>query len=186
MPSDCQIVLPQKDLFRSGEATGVLRPQTLRSTAVNAEEGVLRLSWGACYLDREERETDDVGSLCFVSSKLSLEEAAAADRLFERRRRRNTPTDRWTDVGERCGERGTDTAARRSSRLSVDDCSWFTAFFLTSGKRAPPPPPPRDRGREGEKGILFVTHAVGPAGGPLRLAMAEGGEDTDRRVVVGR
>ena len=101
MLSDCQIVLPQKDLFRSGEATGVLRPQTLRSTAVNAEEGVQRLSWGACYLDREERETDDVGSLCFVSSKLSLEEAAAADRLFERRRRRrNTPTDRPTSVSD--------------------------------------------------------------------------------------
>ena len=83
---------PQKN-SSSGEATGVLRPLTPRGTAVNAEEGVQRLSCGACYLDREERETDDVGSLCFVSSELSLEEAAAADRLFERRRRRNTPTD---------------------------------------------------------------------------------------------
>ena len=67
--------------------------------------------------------------------------------------------------------------------MSVDDCSWFTAFFLTSGKRAPPPPP-RDRGREGEKGILFVTHAVGPAGEPLRFASAEGGEDTDCRAAA--
>ena len=42
--SDCQIVLPQKELSSGGEATGVLRPQALRSTAVNAEEGVQRLS----------------------------------------------------------------------------------------------------------------------------------------------
>ena len=49
-------------------------------------------------------------------------------RLFERRR--NTPT-------TAAAAAQTQRRSRSSVALSVNDCSWFTAFFPTSGERTP-------------------------------------------------
>ena len=102
-------------------------------------------------MDREERETDDVGSLCFVSSKLSLEEAAAADRLFERRRRRNTPTDRPTAASDAANaaqtQRRAAVVAVVRRRLQLVHCL-FSNKWETCAAAAASAKGPRERGRE--------------------------------------
>ena len=72
-------------------------------------------------------------------------------------------------------KRGTDTTVVGGAVSSVNDCSWFTAFFPTSGERTEertrtPVGEARETKREREKGIVvFVTHASTHAGTSLRF-----------------